>query len=184
MKTSMTNIAWLFCAIAFSHVANAAEPPVPDLYINQHLGFNVKGYNYTQSSFPCDIDKHLVEYIVERSAANGLKAEPVTTADKIRNGVIPVLAMDIEQLVLGSKERTYGADNPKSTLPKVQITAAVIKGDDMVTAKHTCAIMTLNNLTPSSNVLDLGTTTTVCSATRKCLKDLSKDVVDWATNQM
>jgi hypothetical protein len=91
--------------------------------------------------------------------------------------------MDVEQLVLGGEEHTYGTET-HSTLPKVQVTAAVIKGKDMVTAKHTCAIATLREFTPSSSVLDLGTTTTVCAATRKCLKDLSKDIVDWVAPQL
>jgi hypothetical protein len=55
----------------------------------------------------------------------------------------------------------------------------------MVIAKHTCAIMTLNEFTPSTNILDMGSTgTTVCSATRKCLRDLSKDVVEWMAPQV
>lgn len=163
--------------------AAVATAEGPKAYINENFGFNVKGYNYSQSQFPCDIDKHLVKLMVEQGKKDGIFLEPVNTAEKIRNGVIPVLAIDIEQLVLGKKEYTYG-DEARSTLPKVQVTAAVIKGDDLVTAKHTCAIATLNQLTPSSNVLDLGTVATVCSATRKCLKDLSKDIVEWAIPQL
>jgi hypothetical protein len=177
-------ISMLMPLILSALAANAwAQTGAPKAYINENLGFNVKGYKYSQSEFPCDIDKHLVALIIEQGAKDGLQLEGAHTADKIHNGTIPVIAMDVEQLVLGSKEHTYGAET-HSTLPKVQVTAAIIKGKDMVTAKHTCAIATLNELTPSSNVLDLGTTSTVCSITRKCLKDLSKDIVEWAAPQL
>lgn len=156
----------------------------PLVYINQNIGFNVKGYKYKQSEFPCDIDKVLVSHIVDQAKHDGIRIEPVGTADKILNGVIPVVAIDIEQLVLGGEERQFGTKQ-SNTLPKVQVTVALIKGkDDMITAKHTCAIMTLNEFTPSTNVLDLGNGVTVCSATRKCLKDLSKDVVEWVSPQV
>lgn len=170
-------------------LAIAANDPAPLsanaplVYVNKNIGFDVKGYNYKQSEFPCGIDKALVNDLVEQAQVGGIRLEPVGTADKIRNGVVPVLAIDIEQLVLGGEKRQFGTTS-KSNLPKVQVTAALVKGDNMVTAKHTCAIMTLNEFTPSSDVVDLGTTATVCDATRKCLKDLSKDVVEWMSPQV
>lgn len=160
--------------------AVALDAKAPLVYVNQNVGFNVKGYKYKQSEFPCNIDKVLVANLVDRSRTNGIHLEPVATVDKILNGVVPVLAIDVEQLVLGGDKRQFGTKQ-SSNLPKVQVTVALIKGkSDMVTAKHTCAIMTLNEFTPSTNVLDLGANgVTVCSATEKCLKDLSKDVVEW-----
>lgn len=165
--------------------ATPLSATAPLVYVNQNIGFNVKGYKYKQSEFPCDIDKVLVSNLVEQAHNDGIRLEPVGTAAKIRNGVIPVLAIDVEQLALGSEERQFGTKQ-QSKLPKVQVTAALVKGkDNMVTAKHTCAIMTLNEFTPSSDVLDLGSNgVTVCAATRKCLKDLSKDVVEWVSPQI
>jgi hypothetical protein len=178
--------ALLLCPL-LSFAAPESAPgdaKAPLVYINQNIGFNVKGYNYKQSEFPCNIDKVLVKNLVEQAKSDGIQLEPVGTADKILNGVIPVVAIDIEKLVLGNEERQFGTKQ-SNPLPKVQVTVALIKGkNDMVTAKHTCAIMTLNEFTPSTNVLDLGTGTTVCSATRKCLKDLSKDVVAWVSPQI
>ncbi len=161
------------------------KPNAPLVYVNQNVGFNVKGYKYKQSEFPCDIDKVLVGNLVEDSRSSGIQMEPVNTIDKILNGSIPVLAIDVEQLVLGNEKRQFGTKQ-RSNLPKVQVTVALIKGkDDVVTAKHTCAIMTLNEFSPSTDVLDLGSTgVTVCSAARKCLKDLSKDVVNWMSPQV
>lgn len=163
--------------------AGAAQPKV---YINQNLGFNVEGYNYTQAEFPCNLDTVLVQQLINHSKTAGIQMEAVSTLDKIRNGVIPVLAIDIEQLVLGENFR-FGAKST-STLPRVQVTAALITGNgeaDIVSAKHSCAIATINEFTPSSNVLDMGTYgVTVCSATRKCLRDLSKDVVQWIAPQV
>jgi hypothetical protein len=181
----------LILALACPLIAFADSKPVsldakaPLVYVNQNLGFNVKGYKYEQSGFPCEIDKVLVGSLIDQAHESGIRLEAVSTADKIKNGTIPVLAIDIEQLVLGGEGRQFGT-RQNSRLPKVQITAALIKGkDDMVTAKHTCAIMTLNEFTPSTNVLDLGSTgTTVCAATRKCLRDLSVDVVDWIVPQV
>lgn len=176
----------LLCSVSTVGAPESAplDAKAPLVYINQNIGFNVKGYKYKQSEFPCDIDKVLVSNIVDQAKRDGIRIEPIGTADKILNGVIPVVAIDIEQLVLGSEERQFGTKQ-SNTLPKVQVTVALIKGkDDMVTAKHTCAIMTLNEFTPSTNVLDLGNGVTVCSATRKCLKDLSKDVVEWVSPQV
>lgn len=177
----------LFLCPLFAFAAPESTPldaKAPLVYINQNIGFNVKGYNYKQSEFPCEIDKVLVSNLVDQAKSDGIRLEPVGTADKILNGVIPVVAIDIEQLVLGNENRQFGTKQ-SNPLPKVQVTVAVIKGkDNMVTAKHTCAIMTLNEFTPSTNVLDLGSGTTVCSATRKCLKDLSKDVVEWVSPQV
>lgn len=185
MKYSLMILALVAPLMAMAADEQPLAPNAPLVYVNQNLGFNVPGFKYKQSEYPCDIDKVLVSSLVERAKTQGLRFEPVGTAAKIRNGVIPVLAIDIEQLVLGGEGRQFGTKKD-STLPKVQITAALVKGkDNMVTAKHTCAIMTLNEFTPSSNVLDLGSNgVTVCSATRKCLNDLSKDVVEWVQPQL
>lgn len=125
----------------------------------------------------------MVEELVSQGQRVDINMEPARTADKILNGKIPVLAMDVEQLVLGSEEHSYGAKS-RTKLPKVQVTAAFIVGEEMTSAKHTCAIATLNEFTPSTNVLDLGTTVSVCTATRKCLRDLSKDIVGWVQPQV
>lgn len=184
MKYSLMILALLAPLFAMAADQQALSAKAPLVYVNKNLGFNVKGFKYKQSEFPCDIDKVLVENLVEQAHTNGIRMEPVSTADKIRNGVIPVLAIDIEQLVLGGEERQFGTKQT-SNLPKVQVTAALVKGDNMVTAKHMCAIVTLNEFTPSSDVLDLGSNgVTVCAATRKCLKDLSKDVVEWIEPQI
>lgn len=187
---ALTKLSLLTFTLACPVLALAASelPPLSDkaplVYINQNIGFNVEGYKYKQAEFPCEIDKVLVSNLVERAQRGDIRLEPVSSADKIRNGVIPVLAIDIEQLVLGDETRQFGT-KVDSTLPKVQVTVALVKGEDMVTAKHTCAIMTLNEFTPSTDVVDLGATgVTVCSATRKCLRDLSKDVVEWMSPQV
>ncbi len=190
IKCSFIKLSLLIPVLVCPALAVAApesaplDAKAPLVYINQNIGFNVKGYKYKQSEFPCDIDKVLVSNLVDQAKSDGIRLEPVGTADKILNGVVPVVAIDIEQLVLGNETRQFGTkqNNP---LPKVQVTVALIKGkDNMVTAKHTCAIMTLNEFTPSTSVLDLGSGVTVCSATRKCLKDLSKDVVEWVSPQL
>lgn len=154
-----------------------------DAYINQNIGFNVKGYKYTQSEFPCKVDQVLVTEITKRGAKESITIEPVATVEKIQNGVVPVIAIDIEQMVLGNdKESQFGT---RGDLPKMQVTAAVIKGNDIVTAKHTCAIVSLQEFTPSHSVLDLGAPgMTYCKAMRKCIRQLSKDIVDWAGPQL
>ena len=190
MKPLSLTLALLTLAVGAPLIA-VAEPEsplsanAPLVYVNKNIGFNVKGYKYKQSEFPCDIDKTLVNNLVERAQTQGIRLEPIGTRDKILNGVIPVLAIDVEKLVVGGEGRQFGTKQD-SNLPKVQITAALVKSkNDIVTAKHTCAIMTLNEFTPSSNILDMGSNgVTVCSATRKCLQDLSKDVVEWIEPQI
>ncbi len=185
MKLSILILALMFPLLALADTAPELGANAPLVYVNKNFGFNVKGFKYKQSEFPCEIDKVLVDNLIEESKAQGIRLESIGTADKINNGVVPVVAIDIEQLVLGGEKRQFGTKQ-ESTLPKVQITAALVKNkDSIVTAKHTCAIITLNELTPVTSVTDLGTYgVTMCSATRKCLKDLSKDVVDWIEPQI
>lgn len=184
MKYSLMILALLSPLLAIAADDQPLSTKAPHVYVNQNIGFYVPGFKYKQSEFPCDIDKVLVNDLVEQAKVEGIRLEPVATADKIRNGVIPVLAIDIEQLVLGGEGRQFGTKR-SSSLPKVQVTAAVVTGKDkIVTAKHTCAIMTLKEFTPSGDITDLGSNVTVCSATRKCLQDLSKDIVNWMEPQL
>lgn len=176
MKLAIFTLVFVFPIFA---LANERQDK-PLVYLNKNIGFNVPGYKYTQTEYPCDIDVTLVNNLIQKADKKGIQLEPVNTLEKIKNGVVPVLAIDIEQLVLGDKK--FGTKQD-STLPKVQITAALIKGKDMVTAKHTCAFATLYELNPNSNVMDLSGPT-VCSATRKCLKDLSADVIEWIEPQL
>jgi len=159
-----------------------AKEQKPLVYVNKNFGFNVPGYKYEQAELPCDIDKNLVELLIKDGTKSGLTMEAVDTAEKVHNGTIPVLVIDIEQLALG-KDYSFGTKG-KEHLPKVQVTAGIIQGQELQTAKHTCAIATLNELTPSSDVLDLGAYMSVCSVTQKCLRDLSKDIVEWVTPQV
>jgi hypothetical protein len=170
----------LLVGISMASTAGAAPFKV---YLNEHVGFNVKGFKYNQKEFPCDIEKNLVAGLVEQGEKQKVPLEVVGTADKLRNGVIPVIAVDIEQLVLGKEGHNYGK-HKKNNLPMIQATAAVIKGNDLITAKHTCAFATLSEFTPSSSVMDLGTTTTVCKAIHRCVKDLSKDIMTWASSEL
>ncbi len=169
------------CILTAAPLCLANENTV-NLYINKNIGFNVEGYKYTQQEFPCDLDHLLVNHLLEESQQRHLDAEAVATADKINNGVIPVLALDVDQLVL-TEEVQYG---PKShhPLPKVKVTAALVKGEDSVTAPHMCAITALSEFTSSSNILDMGTVATVCTAVNRCLQRLSDDVVDWLEPQL
>ncbi|HEY7886023.1 MAG TPA: hypothetical protein VIC08_13855 [Cellvibrionaceae bacterium] len=182
MKHPKTITSLLTLCLSAASWANA---DTPQLYLNQNLGFNVPGYNYAQSEYPCDLDKVLVQSIIDRGAAQKLQIEAAGTADKLQNASIPVLAIDIEALVLG--EEQFGTRS-RSNLPSVKVTTALIHEDlpeGFVTATHSCAIATLNQLTPSSNVLDMGTYGhTVCSATHKCLNDLGKDIVQWVKPQL
>lgn len=171
----------LFGLYALTSVG-VADPQQALVYVNQNFGFNVPGYKYAQDEFPCDIDKKLVELMISDSAKAHINMQAVSTADKVNNGTIPVLLIDIEKLALG-KDFSFGTE-AKDNLPKVQVTAGIIHGEELQTAKHTCAIATLNELTPSSDVLDLGVYMSVCSATQKCLQDLSKDIVEWLSPQV
>lgn len=187
----MKHVNLLVVGLFLSAGVWAAEAPAqagsgsPAAYINQNIGFNVKGYKYKQSEYPCNVDKVLVDEITKRGKANGIDIQPVATADKIRNGVIPVVAIDIEQMVLGEQaDRQFGVKT-EGNLPKMQVTAAVVKGKEMVTSKQTCAIMLLSELAPANDPTDLGGAgVTMCSAMRRCIKDLSKDIVDWAGPQL
>ncbi|TYK66529.1 hypothetical protein [Colwellia echini] len=168
-------------AIALITQANASEA---DVYINQNIGFNVEGYNYNQPALPCDIDKSLVELIIKKSKQQNIEIEAVTTTEKIHNGKIPVVSIDIEQLVL-SKDHIYGKITDFN-LPKLQITAGIIKGEDIQTAKHTCAVASTSSehIKPTDVVKYNQPGVSICGEAQKCLEDLSKDVVQWLKPQL
>ena len=64
-------------------------------------------------------------------------------------------------------------------LPMIQTTAAIIAGSNMVSKTH-LRLAALNEFTPASSVLDLGTSTTVCRAMSKVPTDPGKDIMTWA----
>lgn len=184
MKRQLLPLSLLLICVANTSLADE-DADTPDVYLNKNIGFNVEGYKYTQSEYPCEVDKVLVEKLVERAASSNLDIEATGAAEKIRNGQIPVLAIDIEGLVL-DEEHAFGTRS-HSNLPSVRVMAALVNNkapEGFTTAKHSCAIATLSELTPSSNVLDLGTYGTVCSVTHDCLGDLSKDIIEWVKPQI
>lgn len=166
---------------SLSGIAAYAEPS--KVYLNQNLGFNIEGFKYTQKTLPCDIPKHFVRGLMDQAHKQKIPMEAVGTAEKVRNGVIPVLAIDIEQLALGKPGYNYSKQKDRG-LPMIQTTAAVVRGKDVVTSKHTCAYATLNEFSTSSSVLDLGSNTTVCGAIRRCIGDLSKDIMTWVSSEL
>ena len=172
----------LISIFAFTANVNANETK-PLVYINKSIGFNVEGYKYQQPALPCDVDKYLVEFLEKRGNKSGLNMEIVEGKEKVRNGTIPVLLIDIEQLVL-RQSKAYGESN-NFNLPKVQITAGILKGDNIQTAKHTCAMTSADKFTmPTDLILLNNPGIAICSEARKCLKDLSKDVIDWLKPQV
>lgn len=168
------------CVFTTSIHANEKKPLI---YINKNIGFNVDDYKYDQPAFPCKIDENLVDLLIDESNKSDIKMESVETADKIRNGTIPVVLIDIEKLVLG-EEHKYG-EKANSNLPKIQITAALLKGQDMQTAKHTCAIPIVNDSLMLTDVITYNRPAVAkCDAVSKCLEDISKDVVEWVKPQV
>lgn len=169
------------CAFTTSISASETKPLV---YVNKNVGFNIEGYDYKQPALPCDVDNKLVDLLVERGNKSNMNMEAVDSKDKVKNGSIPVVLIDIEQLVLG-EDHVYGK-SANSNLPKIQITAGLLKGKDMQTAKHTCAIATASNdlIKPTDKITYKLPAGSVCIAVQKCLEDLSKDVVTWLKPQV
>lgn len=160
-----------------------AKDKNPLIYVNKNIGFNVTDYKYNQPEFPCSIDINLVDSLITQSSKADITMESVETAEKIRNGKIPVVLIDIEKLVLG-EEHKYG-EKTNSHLPKIQITAALLKGNDLQTAKHTCAIAMFSDPLMSTDVITYNRPPVArCEAVNKCLKDISKDVVEWLQPQV
>jgi hypothetical protein len=172
-------IVFLLC-VSMVSVADDSKPLV---YLNKNIGFNALGFKYNQKSFPCDIDKSLITGLVEQSKKRKIPLEVIGTREKVRNGTIPVLSVDVEQLVLAKKGHNYGTKK-NGSLPMIRTTAAILKGKNLITTKNICTFANLREFTPSSDVLDLGTTTTVCQALRRCAKDLSKDIMTWTVTEL
>lgn len=170
-----------FCGITSSINAKESEPLV---YINKDIGFNVEGYDYKQPALPCDVDKNLVNLLVKRSQKSHINMVAVEGKEKVQNGTVPVVLIDIEQLVL-DESHNYGKST-NSNLPKIQITAGILNGKDIQTTKHTCAIATTssNLLMTTDKVVYHRPVGDICTEAKKCLEDLSKDVVEWLKPQV
>lgn len=181
MKKLMTITLISLCAFSTNIFAKDKSPLI---YVNKHIGFNVADYKYDQPEFPCKIDANLVDSLVTQSKKSNIEMVSVETAEKIRNGKVPVVLIDIEKLVLG-EEHKYG-EKTNSNLPKIQITAGLLKGKDLQTAKHTCAIaMHSNHPLMSTEVVTYSRPPVAkCEAVNKCLIDISKDVVEWLQPQL
>lgn len=182
LKRTMLPITLLSLILITPYVS--ANDKNSAVYINKNVGFNIEGYSYKQPALPCDVDNKLVELIVEKSNATNIKMESVATKEKIQNGKIPVVYIDIEQLAL-SKEHVYGESNLYN-LPKMQITTGILQGKELETAKHTCAVASTSSehIMPTDVVEYDNLGITVCSEAQKCLEDLSKDVVEWLKPQL
>jgi hypothetical protein len=178
----MNRLAVVNLLVCLGWASGVAAAPAK-VYLNESVGFNVKGYKYTQKTFPCEVDKKLIVSLLDQGKKQNLPMELVGTPEKLRNGTIPVLAVDIEQLALG-KEGFNFSRSKNNSLPMIKATAAIITGGNVVSSKHTCAFATLSEFTPASSVLDLGTATTVCRAMRKCVGDLGKDIMTWAESEL
>lgn len=189
MKRLHTLLASLVTATIVSGCSSAPQltKDAPTVYLNESFGFTVEGYRYDQSEIPCKIDTSLVDNLVKRAAKQNINMEVVSSPEKIHDSDVPVLAIDIDGLILGKeKERRFGKDT-YSDLPSITLTTAYIKKRperDVSTHEHACAISRLNEFTPSTNVMDLGYTTTVCSAARKCTIELSNEILDWLAPQI
>lgn len=173
----------VLCSLIIATLIPSYVHAAPDMYLNENLGFNVKGYNYKQNEFPCKVDKLIVKQTLKRAKKKDWKIEATGTSDKIYGSGLPVLAMDINGLILGSEEHTYGAKS-STNLPSVRVTAAIIDKkypDGLITEDLMCAIGELQDLAPpTSSVMDLGVPSkTVCDVIEVCVKDLGKDIVDW-----
>lgn len=154
------------------------------VYINKGIGFNIEGYNYEQPALPCDVDKKLVELVIAKGNKANLNIEAVETEEKIKNGIVPVVLIDIDELAL-SKDHNYGV-GANHLLPKIKITAGVLKGEDLQTAKHTCVVArTEHNSTMQGDIVKYNNmNVSMCSEVQKCLEGLSKDVVEWLEPQV
>lgn len=177
----LINIA-LLCACASISNVNANETK-PIVYINKNIGFNVEGYKYQQPAYPCDVDKNLVDLLIKESTRSGLNMESIETKEKISNGKIPVLLIDVEQLTL-KDNINYGNSN-NFNLPKIQITAGILKGTDLQTTKQTCVSARADSLMmPTDSIILNHGDILVCAEAQRCLEDLSKDVVAWIKPQL
>ena len=141
--------------------------------------------NTTQSELPCKIQETMVTELEKKAAGKNIRVERISSADKLATLSGPLLAVDIESLVLGDKEHSYGVKSTNA-LPAIEITSAYIdkKSGNYTTKKHQCSYSGLSDFTPTSDITDLGGgNTSVCSATQKCLSKLSTDVIKWVEPQ-
>lgn len=161
----------VYSAAVFANVAEARY------YLNPHVGFDVEGFNYQQKQFPCRADSVLIERFEKRAGEYGIVFDTLHKPAKPLHNYQPLIAIDVTELVL-TDDVAYGK-NPQHPLPKMAINLAIVNGDDRVISKQSCAISSLSEFTSSSDILDMGTVTTVCGALERCIGRLAKDSLQW-----
>lgn len=146
------------------------------VYINENVGFAVKGYSYEQDGLVCDIDKYLVTALVDKAAAKNINL--VRTKVVSQQG--PLLALDIESLVLGQNERAYIGNN--AVEPKIGVAAGLlIKGraPELTAISQQC--VAFSDQMALSNAAAGGSN---CSSLNKCARRMSGDIIDWLAPQI
>lgn len=146
------------------------------VFINENVGFAVKGYSYEQDGLVCDIDNYLINTLVDRAAEKNINLVRVKTA--AQQG--PLLALDIESLVIGQNKRDYVGNN--AVEPEIGVAAGLLvkgRAPELTTISHQCVafsdqVALSNTAGGSSN----------CSNLNKCARRMSGDIIDWLAPQI
>lgn len=178
MKREISKMAVLASILLMAACSSTAtmNGNAKTVYINENVGFAVKGYSYKQDGLVCDIDNYLIDAMVDKAAAQNINLVRVKTVSQ--NG--PLLALDIESLVLGQNKRTYIGNN--AVEPEVGVAAGLLiegRTPELTTISHQCVAfsdqMALNNSAGGSSN---------CSSLNKCARRVSADIVDWLAPQI
>lgn len=173
MKKEISKLALLASILLMAACSSTptANGSAKTVYINENVGFAVKGYSYKQDGLVCDIDNYLVGAMVDKAASKNINLIRVKTASQ--DG--PLLALDIDALVLG---QSAGA----AVEPEISIKAGLLvegRSPELTTTGHQCVAfsdqMALENLAGGRSN---------CSNLNKCARRVSADIVDWLAPQL
>lgn len=178
MKKEISKLALLASILLMAACSSTptANGSAKTVYINENVGFAVKGYSYKQDGLVCDIDNYLVGVMVDKAASKNINLIRVKTASQ--DG--PLLALDIESLELGQNKRSYIGNNAVD--PEIGVAVGLLIGGltpGLTTISYHCVafsdqIALNDSVGGSSN----------CSNLNKCARRVSADIVDWLAPQL
>lgn len=176
MKKGLITLAVLAPVLVACSSAPTLKSNAKTVYINENVGFAVKGYSYKQDGLVCDIDNYLVSALIDKAAAQNINLVRVKTATQ--QG--PLLALDIESLVLGQNQREYIGNN--AVEPEIGVAAGLIiksRVPELTSISQQC--VAFSDQMAISNVAGGNSN---CSSLNRCVRRVSGDIIDWLAPQL
>lgn len=173
--TFLAMVAALFLSGCSNIVGTKAN--VSTVYLNKSIGFDVAGYNYSQTDLVCDLDSYLVDSLVSRASDHNIQI--LDSSQSVGASGTPIIAVDIDELVIGQNDQDFTGH--MLVEPKLGITLALIDGDQGMINRTSSSCVSFGNQLVLENAASGRSN---CGLLKQCARRLSDDVMAWLAPQL